>query len=46
MKIVPYMDIVGDDRIDGIMSDPGNFVLRALRAETPIDWIPDVDQGH
>jgi hypothetical protein len=44
MDIVPHVDIVGDDRIQAILDDPNNFNLRAIRAETVLDWIPDLGQ--
>jgi hypothetical protein len=37
-----FVDIVGDDRLQAILDDPRNFNLRALRAETILDWIPDL----
>ena len=42
MKTVPHIDIVGDDRIQTILDDPDIFELRAIRAETLLDWIPDL----
>ena len=37
-----FIDIVGDDRIQAILNDSTNFNLRAIRAETLLDWIPDM----
>jgi len=44
MDIVPHIDVVGDDRIQAILDDPVNFNLRAIRAETILDWVPDLGQ--
>ncbi len=42
MNIVPHIDVVGDDRIQAILDDPRNFNLRAIRAETIAEWVPDL----
>ena len=44
MEIVSHIDLVGDDRIQAILDDPDNFNLRAIRAETTLDWMPDLGQ--
>ena len=41
MATIPFIDLIGDDRIQAILDDPANFNLRAVRAETLQDWIPD-----
>ena len=41
MKIIPYIDIVGDERIDHILSDPDNFVWEATSSENLDGWAPD-----
>ena len=42
MYTLPYVDIVGEDRLQAILDDTRNFNLRAIRAETILDWIPDL----
>ena len=44
MDILSHIDIVGDDRIQAILDDSANFNLRAIRAETLLDWMPDLGQ--
>jgi hypothetical protein len=42
MELLEHVDIAGDDRLQAILDDPANFNLRAIRAETILDWIPDL----
>ncbi len=42
MNLVPHVDVVGEDRLQAILDDTRNFNLRAFRAETILDWIPDL----
>ena len=42
MNLLPHSDIVGEDRLQAILDDTRNFNLRAIRAETILDWIPDL----
>ena len=44
MEVLSHIDIVGDDRIQAILDDSANFNLRAIRAETLLDWMPDLGQ--
>ena len=44
MEVVDHVDIAGDDSIQELLDDPRNFNLRAIRAETLLDWIPDLGQ--
>ena len=41
MEAIPFVDTIGDDRIQAILDDPANFNFRTVRAGTFQDWVPD-----
>jgi hypothetical protein len=42
MNLIPHIDIAEPERIAAILTDPANFVWRALDSETLGDWTPDL----
>ena len=44
MKIVPHVDVIGDDRIQEILDDSANYVLDAFDAEVIEGWEPNIGQ--
>ena len=42
MKVVPYLDIIDEDRIKSIANDPENYVFDAFGCETLDGWTPDI----
>ena len=42
MKVVPYLDIIDEDRIKSIVENPENYVFDAFACETLDGWVPDI----
>ena len=42
MELIPHIDIIEPERIEALLSDPGNYFWRAVDSETLDSWTPDL----